>query len=75
MRRRVFSGLSKHVGVAAFEARLAFDGPHLDQIRGKPEQQLLAEVDVGDFASAELHHGFDAITFLRNRMAWFFLKS
>lgn len=51
------------MGVAAFKARRAFDDAMGLQIGGEAEQEFLAEVDVGDFAAAELDHGFDAVPF------------
>ena len=52
------------MGVAAFEARGAFDGAVLGEIRGEADEQFAAEIGVGDFASAELHDGFHAVAFL-----------
>lgn len=51
------------MGVAAFEARCAFDNAMGLQVGGKAEQEFLAEIDVGDFSAAELDHGFDAVPF------------
>lgn len=61
MLRGDFDRAQQHVGVAAFETRLAFDGAVLGEVAGEAEEQLLADVDVGDFASAELDYSLDAI--------------
>jgi len=52
------------VRIAAFESRLTLDSADRDQVSGKTQQQLLADIDVGDFSAAELDHCFNSIPFL-----------
>ena len=53
------------MGIAAFQPRRTFHSSKLRQIGGETDQQILADIDVRDFASAELHHSFDAVAFLQ----------
>ena len=51
------------MGIASFQTRLAFDGTVLRKILREANQQLLPEIDVCDFAAAELNDSLDAIPF------------
>src|SRR5580692_2083673 len=64
-RRRGLQRAQQHVGVTALQSRLALHGSNGHKVRGETKQQLLADIDVGDFPPAELHHGLDAIAFLQ----------
>jgi hypothetical protein len=62
----LFHGLhwaDQHVRVAAFEFRLALDAAEFAQVLGETQQQFLAEIGVGNLASAELHDSLHAVAF------------
>jgi len=54
-----FDGADEDMGIAAFEARLAFHAAIRCKVGCEAHEEFLAEIGVSDFASAELHHGLD----------------
>src|SRR5262249_4749328 len=60
-----FDWADQHMGVAAFQTRLAFHGAIGRQILGEAHEQLLPQIRVSDFAAPELNHGFHAIALLQ----------
>src|SRR5690349_14866536 len=63
--RGALHGTEENVSVAPFHAGHAIGRAVRCKVLGKAHQELAAEVRVGDFAAAELHHSLHAIAFLQ----------
>src|SRR5262245_35430785 len=60
-----FHRADQHMGIAAFQPRLAFDRAVGVEVASQPHEQLLAQIGVSDLAAAKLHNCLNAIALLQ----------